>query len=226
MTEVQFCPQCGTRRAAGSHFCISCGHRFEGLLSRLGQNAAAPLAEPRGISPAAAEPTASSAPARGEQAEVDRISTISLIAGLSWIGAALCYGYLAFLQLQYAPVFAGQADELRGLAIANGIGALIVLVIGARLILGAARGTMVGSAIWGGISVLYGAWQISDGVTHEVFLLGTLLSGAAGVLSLVAAQGAPRGADERPVLTPIAKGLLALIALAALFGAVTWVVQR
>ncbi len=160
------------------------------------------------------------------EAAADRSSTISLIAGLAWIGAALCYGYLAFLQLTYAPLLGGQADHLRELAVGNGIGAAITLFFGARLILGTTRGTLTGSAIWGGLGVAYGVWQISQGVTHEVFLLGTLLAGAAGVLSLVAAQGAPMAADEGPLLSPIAKGFLVIIGVVVLLGAIGLYVNR
>jgi hypothetical protein len=154
------------------------------------------------------DPTPTSPPA-----SVDRRATISLIAGLLWIGAGLCFGYLAFLQLQYAPVLGGQADQLRGLALWNRIGAAITLFFGARLIMGASRSTLAGSAVWAGLGVVYGVWQISQGITHEVFVLGTLLTGAAGVLSLVAAQSVPRSERDGPLLGPIGNGLLVLIGL-------------
>jgi hypothetical protein len=118
--------------------------------------------------------------------------TIGLIAGLAWIGAALCFGYLAFLQLQYAPLAGLQESELRGLALWNGIAAAITLFVGARLILGGTASDLLGSAVWGALNVVYGAWQISQGVTHEVFMLGTLLSGTAGILSFVAWQRSPK----------------------------------
>ena len=152
----------------------------------------------------------------GTQGQADRTDTITLIAGLNWIGAALAFGFLAFLQLQYAPLAGAQKGELESLALANGVGAAITLFVGARLIIGASSGVLAGSAFWGVLSVLYGGWQISQGVTHEAFIIGTLLSGAAGVLSFIAWQRAPK-TNER-LLTGPAKVLLILIGLAAAYG--------
>jgi hypothetical protein len=201
MTAPAFCPQCGTKRHGTLRYCASCGND----LGVAGESSGAALDSRRQT---ATEPTP---PATA--GSVDRSATISLIAGLAWIGAGVCFGYLAFLQLQYAPILGGQADQLRGLALGNGIGAAITLFFGARLILGASRSTLMGSAVWAGLGVAYGAWQISQSLTHEIFLLGTLLTGVAGVLGFVAAQSAPKTTDEQPLLGPGGKGLLVLIGL-------------
>jgi hypothetical protein len=68
----------------------------------------------------------------------------------------MCFGYLAFLQLQYAPLAGLQESEVRGLALWNGIAAAITLFVGARLILGASASDLAGSAIWGVLNVVYG----------------------------------------------------------------------
>jgi hypothetical protein len=155
--------------------------------------------------------------------ETDRSATLSLIAGLAWIGAALCFGYLAFLQLQYAPLDVGSSSNLRGLALANGIGAGVFAIFGAGLILGASRGTLLASAIWAGINVAYAAWQVSTGVTADVFLLGTALAGIAGVLSFVAWRQAP---GDGSGLSGGAKVLLAMIGIATAVGAYGLLVSR
>ena len=109
--------------------------------------------------------------------------TIGLIAGLAWIGSALAIGYLAFLQLQYAGLGLPDSDDAMGLATWNGVSAAITVFFGARLILGVDRRFLVSAIGWAVVTVAWGMLQISQGFTHEVFLIATVLAGVAGVLS-------------------------------------------
>jgi hypothetical protein len=97
-------------------------------------------------------------------------------------------GYLAFLQLQFSSLTDSRlAEEARNLAVGNGVSAAITVFFAAKLLLGPDRRFLFNSAAWGALSVAWGAYQISQGVTAEVFIAATVAAGLAGMLSLVAA---------------------------------------
>jgi len=121
------------------------------------------------------------------------VQHLAIITGISWLAGAAAISYLAFLQLQYSSVSRrAMADEVRALALWNGFSAAITVYFGAMLLMKPSRSRAIMGSIWGGASVIYGAYQVSDGVRHPAFLFALVCFGLAGVLSLVLWLQVPR----------------------------------
>jgi hypothetical protein len=172
----QFCSRCGAARHGGDRFCSKCGLDFWQAAAGREQPEAVPQGPPTGTAAAALA-----------HADARSNTTLPLIAGLAWLVAAALTGYLAFLQLQFSGDSNTRlAEEARNLAIGNGVSAAITVFFGAKLLIGADRRFLFNSAAWGALSVAWGAYQISQGVTADVFIAATVAAGVAGIVSLVA----------------------------------------
>jgi hypothetical protein len=172
-----FCSRCGAARPTADRFCSKCGLDF--WQAAAGQVQPAPT--DGGIAPAASPPIAS---APSQQAN----NILRLIAGLAWLLAAALTGYLAFLQLQFSAATEGRlGNEAMSLAITNGISAAITVFFGAKLLMAPSRRFLFNSAAWAALSVTWAVIQIMQGVTADVFIMATVASAVAGILSLVAA---------------------------------------
>ena len=111
---------------------------------------------------------------------------LPILAGVAWLIGAAAIGYLAFLQLQYSSLGFADANDARSLAMWNGLSAVITAYFGAMAIIAPSRARMGGGAVWAVLNVAYGAFQISEGLTHEAFLIGIVSFGIAGILAFVA----------------------------------------
>ncbi len=109
-----------------------------------------------------------------------------MIAGIAWLIGAAAIAYLAFLQLQYGSLGFADSADATSLALFNGIAAAITVYIGARAILSPTKQRLLGGVIWAVINVGWGAYQVSQGVTHEAFILSLVAFGVAGIVSFVA----------------------------------------
>ena len=195
MTGVQYCPKCGTARLGGARHCTGCGLDYW----RLAQEGSVAAAEPSPASGAPGPPPPSAMQTSASMATASATggqdaSTVRLLGGVAWIISAAALGYLAFLQLQYSQQGYIDSADAGGLAVWNGISAAITIFFGARLITGTSRSFLMTSVLWATLSVVAGAYQISQGVTADVFILATLFSGVAGVLSFTAWWSLRRGA--------------------------------
>ena len=158
----RFCPSCGTPRSGTLRFCAGCG---------------ADLDE---------GPTPAATPALADRAG----SNVARYAGIAWILSAALIGYLALIQLGYVgSIFdTGQFQEL---AIWNGLTALITLYFAARLLMSPTTKILFNSIAWAALTVVWGAYQISQGVTHDAYIGAIVAAAVAGVLSFVARQAMP-----------------------------------
>ena len=123
---------------------------------------------------------------------------VPVIAGLAWIGSAAAIGYLALLQVQYTNLGLPGSDDLAGLALRNGASAVITLYFGTKLIVDPTRRLLTNSTVWAALTVGWGIYQVSQGVTAEVYLLALVLAGVAGILSFVAQGSMPVMPVEKP----------------------------
>ena len=103
-------------------------------------------------------------------------------------------GHLAFLQLEYGGLGLADADDARGLALWNGITAAITAYFGAMAIVAPSRGRMAGAVLWAVLNVAWGGYQVSQGLTHEVFILALVAFSLAGVLAFAAWSQLPQHA--------------------------------
>lgn len=142
---------------------------------------------------------------------------------MAWLGAAAAIAYLAFLQLDYSGtglVGSGQALQL---AIFNGVSALITGYFGARVVTRARPGDFLGGTVWAVLNVAWGAYQVSQGVSHPAFILALVLMALAGLLSFVAWRQAP--AEGTGGLSTTSKVLMVAIGVVVI-GAAVLLVQR
>lgn len=183
MTALQYCPRCGTERLSGARHCAGCGLDYWAVA----QTGSVETESSRPFLPADPPPTAPP-PTTSSTAQTEGVgpSTIALVAGLTWIGSAAAIGYLAFLQLQYSSLGYADSAGAGSLALWNGVSAAVTVFFGARLFLGASRRFLLNSVGWAVLNVAWGGYQISRGVTADVFVLATLLGAVAGVLSFSA----------------------------------------
>jgi hypothetical protein len=184
---LAFCPQCGTKRLGTARHCANCGADYWKLAS----------GAVTGLSPSAMPVTAPGPTPSAEPNQTDGVTpNLLLIAGLAWIGSAAAIGYLAFLQLQYASTQLPGAEDVGTVALWNGVTAAVTLYFGAKIIIAPTRRLMTNSTIWAVLTVAYGVYQVSQGVTADVYILALVLAGVAGVLSF----GIP-GQMPKPVPT-------------------------
>jgi hypothetical protein len=124
---------------------------------------------------------------------------LPVFAGIAWLLGAAAIGYLAFLQLEYSSLGLADADEARALALWNGASAAIAAYFGAMAILSPTRRRMGAAVVWGAINVAWGAYQVSEGVTHPAFT-GSLVAFGLGTVLAFAAWSqlrAGESADQR-----------------------------
>lgn len=124
-------------------------------------------------------------PAIVANAASQRTEVVPILVGIAWLIGAAAIAYLAFLQLQYSSFGFADSSEALGLALWNGLSAAITAYFGAMAMISPSAGRMRGGVIWAVINVAYGAYQVSQGLTHEVFLLALVAFGIAGVLAFV-----------------------------------------
>lgn len=173
VSAIGYCPQCGRERVSTMRFCIGCRLDFESVRV-MPSGVVTPLARP-----VSSAPVESAAPAEPNQ-------TVPVMAGIAWLIGAAAIGYLAFLQLEYSGFGFADADEARGLALWNGAAAAITAYFGAMSIVAPTRQRMAGGVIWAVINVAWGGYQVSQGLTHEVFILSLVAFSLAGILAFVA----------------------------------------
>jgi hypothetical protein len=111
---------------------------------------------------------------------------LPVFAGIAWLIGAAAIGYLAFLQLEYSGFGLADADEALALALWNGATAAITAYFGAMAILAPTRRRMGGAVLWGIINVAFGAYQVSQGVSHPAFIAALVAFGMGGILALAA----------------------------------------
>ncbi|HEX2765653.1 MAG TPA: hypothetical protein VHR55_03320 [Candidatus Limnocylindria bacterium] len=131
-----------------------------------------------------AAPTPSGAAGGTDRAAPNQ--TVPVLAGIAWLIGAATIGYLAFLQLQYSGLGFMDSSDAFGLAIWNGVTALITAYFGAMAIVAPSAGRMAGAVVWAVLNVAWGGYQVSQGLTHEAFILALVAMGLAGVLAFVA----------------------------------------
>ena len=180
MTAIGYCPQCGHRRVSNLRFCSQCRFDFESIRLATPGSVTSLMRAPGTPGPvvpaaASAEPTA-----RDNASQM-----VPIIAGVAWLIGAAAVGYLAFLQLQYSGLGLADADDARGLALWNGATAAITAYFGAMAIVAPSRGRMGGAVLWAVINVAWGGYQVSQGLTHEAFILALVAFAVAGVLAFV-----------------------------------------
>lgn len=213
MTSSANCPRCGSPRT-GDRFCGKCGVDFWQLAA--GTTA----------SPVAKEPRAATESAHADVGrDASPLRQYALIAGIAWLIAAAAIAYLAFLQLQYSSTgFVGSSDA-GGLAFINGASAIIFGFIGAKAVGGrATKAEFLGAAFWAAINIAWAVLQISQGVTHPAYLLGTVAIGVAGIVSFSAWRQAPD--DGSRSMTSRARLMLALVVIGVVIAVLMYVVQR
>jgi hypothetical protein len=175
-TGERFCPTCGTERVTGARFCASCGRAFD--------VAAAPVAA---VSTPA--PTTAIAPPPPTTAPIGRDHTIEVVAGVAWLIAAGCGGYLALQQLQlvqYAQAFGVDAGGLQGTAVLNGVFAIITVFFGIKLFMQPSEGLLGWSIVWAVLDVIGGVLQAGQGIGNPAFLGSIVAARVAGICSFVA----------------------------------------
>jgi hypothetical protein len=97
-------------------------------------------------------------------------------------------GYLAFEQWSLASLLGG---DLASTALFNGVAAAITAYFGARCLQRPRRGSLTNASWWAGLNVLWGVYQIANGVTYGLFFLVLVGTAVAGILSFVAREHAP-----------------------------------
>ena len=165
-----FCPQCGHERLGALGFCANCGFDFARIQT------APPSARNDPVEPAR-EPVAAASSSTNQ---------LPLIAGVAWLIGAAAIAYLALLQLQYSSLGFADSTDAGSLALFNGVAAAITVYVGARAIMSPTRQRLLGGAIWGVANVGWGAYQVSQGVTHEAFIVALIAFGIAAIVSFVA----------------------------------------
>ena len=177
MFQGSFCPNCGHKRLGNFRFCTGCKFDFD--MGTMAPTPAAYVAPSPAVTPAPPAPT------------VVPSNTLALLAGLAWLGTAAVTAYLAFLQLDYGNTLraAGLDDQgLSGLALWNGMSAILTAVFGAKCLRNPTRGFLGFSIFWGVVSVGWGTYQVINGATHWAFIAGLIGAGLAGILSFVARE--------------------------------------
>lgn len=187
--EGTFCPNCGHKRLGNFRYCTACKFDFD----------TATALEAR-------EPSQSfkSDPQPPTQTRQDQ--TLATLAGIAWLIAAALIGYLGLQQLQVASVagtYGLSANDYRQAAIWNLVSSGITLLFGIRLLRRPTAGLLGWSVFWAIATVLYGIYQINSGFTGDTFLVYVLASGAAGIVSLVAARQIPSPMPAAPLEPPI-----------------------
>lgn len=180
MTVIGYCPQCGHQRTSSLRYCTQCRFDFESV-RLLAPGSVTSLTRATTTTSGTPPPTDTS-----PQPAVVPSQIVPVIAGIAWLIGAAAVGYLAFLQLQYSSLELADADEARGLAAWNGLTAAVTAYFGAMAIVAPTRGRMGGAVIWAVINVLFGGFQVSQGLTHEAFILALVAFAIAGVLAFVA----------------------------------------
>lgn len=188
MVQGTFCPQCGHKRLGNFRYCTSCRFDFDTATAQ-----------------DAPEPTPSLEPRPNPATQPTPDRTIEILAGIAWLIAAVLLGYLGLQQFQAASVadFYGlNADDYRQSAIWNLVSAAITLYFGVRVLRTSTVGLLGWSVAWAIVTVLLGIYQINEGFTGDVFLGYIVASGAAGILSLVAARQMPSFTPAEPLEPP------------------------
>jgi len=192
VTAIGYCPQCGHQRVSNLRFCTQCRFDFESV--RLTGRGTVTSLTRTPIDPGSTR-GASTAPPLAESAPEQ---TVPIIAGIAWLIGAAAVGYLAFLQLRYSGLGLADADDARGLALWNGLSAAITAYFGAMAIVAPSRGRMGGAVLWAIINVGWGGYQVSQGLTHEAFILALVAFAVAGVLAFVAWFRWPKSPASAP----------------------------
>jgi hypothetical protein len=109
----------------------------------------------------------------------------ALLGGLAWLLCAAAIGYLGLLQLGYVGTVVDEGS-LQAIALWNFLSAGLTLYFGARLITRPTKGILGTSALFALVTVLWQAYNISLGATHETYLISTVAAGMAGILSVAA----------------------------------------
>lgn len=186
MTTIGYCPQCGTRRVGTMRFCTQCRFDFQSIRSSpAGTLTSLTRSSPPSQPPAAAAPMPQTAAVPVEAEHTEPNQTVAVLAGIAWLIGAAAIGFLALLQLQYSSFGFPDSDEAMGLAAWNGITALITAYFGAMAIIKPSAGRMAGGVVWAVLNVAFGAYQVSQGVSHEAFILALVAFSVAGVLAFV-----------------------------------------
>jgi hypothetical protein len=164
----------------GARFCASCGRAFDAT--------AAPVA-----AASTSAPTTAIASPPPTKAPIARDHTIEVVAGVAWLIAAGCGGYLALQQLQlvqYAQAFGVDAGGLQGTAVLNGVFAIITVFFGIKLFMQPSEGLLSLSILWAIVDVAGGLLQAGQGIGNAAFLGSIVAAGVAGICSFVARQQA------------------------------------
>lgn len=176
-----YCPQCGHERVTGLRFCTQCRLDFESLQPIPSTGVTSLMRQAQVPTPARAPIASSDSPGTGQANQL-----LPVLAGVAWLIGAAAIGYLAFLQLEYSGMgFADSGDAL-GLAVWNGATAAITAYFGAMAIVAPTRSRLGGAVVWAALNVAWGGYQVSQGLTHAVFMLALVAFSLAGVLALVA----------------------------------------
>lgn len=184
MSALGYCPQCGRQRVSNMRFCTQCRFDFESVQVALPSVVGTTNLVPR--------PVESSTSVGPNQA-------VPIMAGVAWLIGAAAIGYLAFLQLEYSGFGLADADEARGLALWNGTAAAITAYFGAMAIVAPTRQRMGGGVIWAVINVGWGGYQVSQGLTHEAFIVSLVAFSLAGILAFVAWSQFRQSQPPKPV---------------------------
>lgn len=150
---IGYCPNCGLDRGGQFRFCTRCGFDF-GTMTLPVTAAAGPAT---GASAHAGETPASTAGQR---------EPLPILVGVCWLVGAAAIGYLALLQLEYSALGLADSADARNLAIWNGVASAITAYFGAIAIIRPTPQRLMGGFIWAVLNVAWGAYQVSQGVTH------------------------------------------------------------
>lgn len=194
MTATGYCPQCGHQRVANLRYCGQC--RFDFTSVRFTAPGTVTSLTRASNDPGSSPPTPTSALPTAPEASRQ---VVPIIAGVAWLIGAAAIGYLAFLQLQYSGMGFADSDEARGLALWNGLTAAITAYFGAMAIVAPSRSRMGGAVIWAVINVLWGGYQVAQGLTHEAFILALVAFAIAGVLAFVGWRQLTPSVGRRPM---------------------------
>lgn len=181
MTALGFCPQCGQQRVSNLRYCTQCRFDFDSVrvASAGSLTSLTRPAQPRRASSSSTESLPEPVPS------TEPSQLVPILAGIAWLVGAAAIGYLAFLQLEYSGLGFADADEARGLALWNGASAAITAYFGAMAIVTPSRGRMAGGVVWAVINVVWGGYQVSQGLTHGAFILALVAFSLAGILAFV-----------------------------------------
>jgi hypothetical protein len=177
-TLARFCPKCGTPRVGAFRYCQGCRYDFD----------EAPVSAPPSAVPAAAPIL--SAPAAPASAD----NLPATLAGVAWLGCAGILAFLAYAQWSLGSTLTsvGLSDEgLPAIAAWNGLSGLLTAYFGARCLRRPDKGFLMTSVGWAVLNVVWGTYQVINGVGESLFVLTIVASGLAGVLSFAARDAAP-----------------------------------